>query len=178
MAGSSDSTLLTATLTNLEANVSYDVQVRAENDEGEGAWSNSGTASPEQPLILIRPTAIEQKAGDALADHPIEKLIDGSGLSATPTADNYASVTHALSTSNDITHWVTDTSAFPSNYFDHFNDGTNDPQFKLTLAGTVRLTALVVWGIDNNNEASNFTVEFSADGGQDLQQPYGDGGHQ
>ena len=107
VAGTSDSTLWTATLTNLETNVSYDVQVRAENDEGEGVWSESGMATPRTLEILIKPTAIKQTQGFANRLYPIDRLTDGSGLSATPTADNYASVTHYPSTLDERTHWET-----------------------------------------------------------------------
>ena len=43
-----DSTSLATTLTNLEPNTSYDVQVRATNDEGTSDWSNSGSGTTNQ----------------------------------------------------------------------------------------------------------------------------------
>ena len=40
-------TALSATIGSLAENTSYDVQVRATNDEGTGAWSDSGTESTD-----------------------------------------------------------------------------------------------------------------------------------
>ena len=98
---------------------------------------------------------------DSHAEYPYEKLRDSSGLSVKPTADNYAGVTHALSTRGNTTHWLTNTTG-SINYFDA---GSIEPQFKLSLDGSYHLTALVVWGVGSNDEASDFTVEFSTDVG-------------
>ena len=43
-------TATTATLTDLEQNTSYQVQVRATNDEGIGDWSDLGTGATEEPI--------------------------------------------------------------------------------------------------------------------------------
>ena len=40
-------TAITATITGLEPNTSYEVQVRAKNDEGTGPWSDSGTGKTD-----------------------------------------------------------------------------------------------------------------------------------
>ena len=111
---------------------------------------------------VITPTAISQTQGDTNTNysHAINNLIDGSGLSATPTASNLASVTHSGGSRNT---WQTATQGSP-NYFSNSNNP--DPQFTLTLDDTYGLNALVVWGWDDNtNAASDFTVEFSTDGG-------------
>ena len=43
-ADTTDSTALSATLSSLTEGKTYEVQVRAGNDEGDGPWSDSGTA--------------------------------------------------------------------------------------------------------------------------------------
>ena len=45
--GNHTGTAVTATLTGLSANTSYQVQVRATNDEGTGLWSDSGTGKTD-----------------------------------------------------------------------------------------------------------------------------------
>ena len=45
--GGHDGTATTATLTGLSENTSYQVQVRAKNDEGTGAWSNAGSGATD-----------------------------------------------------------------------------------------------------------------------------------
>ena len=116
------------------------------------------TAAPE---LLIAPTAIAQTAGDTFAGYAIDNLINGSGLSDTPTATNLDTVTHS---SGRTSAWATQTDGDP----DYFQDpsGHPDPQFTLTLDGPYSLSELVIWGYGGNtNEASDFTVEFSTDGG-------------
>ena len=49
-------TATTATLTGLDANAAYRVQVRANNDEGEGAWSASGAGSTRAVNDVTAPT--------------------------------------------------------------------------------------------------------------------------
>ena len=48
--GSHNGTATTATLTGLSENTSYQVQVRAKNAEGTGAWSDSGSGTPLDDL--------------------------------------------------------------------------------------------------------------------------------
>ncbi len=107
-----------------------------------------------EPVELVTPSAIVQTAGDA--GQPFVNLINDSGLSGTPDATNYATITHGGGT------WYTNTVGLP-NYF----DGTNPPpQFILSLDRKYQLTDLIIWGYGgNNNEASDFTVEFSDDTG-------------
>ena len=79
---------------------------------------------------------------------------------AVPEAPNYHTFLHPGGPANT---WVTATGVYPRNYFDA---GQVPPQFLLDLAGPYLLTDLIVWGYGGNaNEASDFTVEFSRDGG-------------
>ena len=45
-ANTADSAATGRTLTGLATGSQYDVQVRAENDEGDGAWSDAGRGTP------------------------------------------------------------------------------------------------------------------------------------
>jgi hypothetical protein len=109
-------------------------------------------------VVLITPSGITQKAGDTLGGFPVVNLINNSGFAIPPDANNYGSTAHTAAGNT----WVTATSAGPN----YFGGGRPQPQFDLTLSGRFQLTHLVVWGYGgNNNEASDFTVEFSNDGG-------------
>ena len=116
-------------------------------------------------LQVITPTAIAQTQGDSLTGFSVAigNLIDGSGLSDTPTTANLHTVTH--NSGPTANYWATHTQGAPS-YFEDSRD-LPVPQFTLTLDGPYSLSALVVWGLSTGpgNEASDFTVEFSTDGG-------------
>ncbi len=125
------------------------------------AWAGLWAAVPGQPAaayepLLITPTAIEQTASDAPSSSALPvNLINNSGLSSIPDATNYTTVTHSGGT------WYS--SAVLPNYFDA---GGTPPVFLLSLEEPTYLTDLVIWGYGgNNNEASDFLVEFSQDGG-------------
>ena len=115
------------------------------------------------PNVLVTPVFITQTQGDTRPDYGYapEKLIDGSGLSSTPTAENWASVAHPWV--GGAAAWSTDAQGNP-HYFS--NTSNPQPQFELDLGGSHRLTGLVVWGAqDLENEAALFEVSFSTDGG-------------
>ncbi len=76
---------VSTTLTGLDAGKSYDVQVRATNDEGAGAWSDSGTAITMAGGVA-RSVAENTAAGTAIGDP----------VTATTTSANYT-YSHALS---------------------------------------------------------------------------------
>ncbi len=118
-------------------------------------------APPPPQAILVTPTGITQTAGNTLGGYPMTNLINNSGFGgAVPEAPNYHTFLHPGGPANT---WVTATGVYPRNYFDA---GQVPPQFLLDLAGPYLLTDLIVWGYGGNaNEASDFTVEFSRDGG-------------
>ena len=72
------------TLTGLDAGTSYEVQVRAVNDEGDGAWSASGTAITEADAVT-RSVAENTAAGGAV----------GAPVTAASNPNNYT-LTHTL----------------------------------------------------------------------------------
>lgn len=125
--------------------------------------TSSVSLSIGAPQQLITPTAINQTAGNALGGFPASNLINNSGFGGgTPDASDYTTFAHPENDGSEA-RWVTGTGVFPNNYFDN---GQVAPQFELDLEGTFDLTDLVVWGYGgNNNEATDFTVEFSVDGG-------------
>ena len=124
----------------------------------------AGTAPPPQVSNIIVPIAILQSRGDTHSPHTVDGLIDGNGLSRTPTVANLSSVTQSFARA--AYSWATSTQGTP----DYFADIRNrpDPQFILALDGHYNLSTLVIWGQFSSaigNEASNFRVEFSTDGG-------------
>ena len=103
----------------------------------------AGTGVPPQVIgpvaePLIAPTAIAQTQGNSRTDYGfnIDNLIDGDGLSATPTTLNLDTVTH--NSSNTDSFWVTSTEGGP----DYFGDSRDlpNPQFTLTLDGLYSLS--------------------------------------
>ena len=78
-------TSVSATLSNLTSNKSYEVQVRANNDEGNGPWSDSGSAITD---------------GNAVTRSVAENSVAGTNVGAAVTADsnpNNYTLTHTLS---------------------------------------------------------------------------------
>ena len=114
-----------------------------------------------QALRLVTPTSITQTASDTLAGFAAANLINNSGFASTPNVSNFTSVAYNSAPASN--QWVTASTGFP-NYFDA---GQPNPQFTMALGGRFDLTDLVVWGYSttNANEASDFLVEFSTDGG-------------
>ena len=109
---------------------------------------------------IITPTLITQTQAGYLSGFDPIHLIDGVGLSATPTVSNLSTVTHADVYPTNF--WATNTYTFP-NYFNGINP---EPQFVIDIGGQAVLTSMVVWGYGGHtNEASNFKVEFSTDSG-------------
>ena len=85
IADTTDSTALTATLSSLTSGKTYEVQVRAGNAEGDGAWSDSGTAITTAAGVT-RSVAENSDAGTNV----------GAAVTAVSTNTNYT-YTHALS---------------------------------------------------------------------------------
>jgi len=103
---------------------------------------------------LIQPTAITSSTSSS-DFYPVGNLINGSGLSGTPTLT--ALGTHQPT--NDTTAWVT--AANGANYF----TAGPVPVLICTLPQQTRVSELVIWGDGGNaNEAKSFEVAFSTDG--------------
>ena len=125
----------------------------------------SASGAPE----LVTPVSISQTRGDTLSQYgyAATRMIDGSGLDDTPTLANFATVFHGISGLTDGSNvlWSSGTS-YSSGPFD--DPDTPRPRFELDLGNKYGLSALVVWGDprENRNEATDFTLEFSTNGGQ------------
>ncbi len=67
-----------ATLTGLEPGTTYEVQVRATNDEGTGAWSDAGTGETAPAPDLVREVAENAPAGTAIGAPVITPVTDAA----------------------------------------------------------------------------------------------------
>ena len=129
------------------------------------AMAASARAQAQQ---LVTPTDI---ASATIANdfYPVANLFNDSGLNISPTIDNYTTVTHAPASGS--TAWVT--TAGGADYY--ANAANPSPVLTCALDGTYALTDMVVWGYHfgnpNNNEARDFTVGFSTDGGSSWLYP-------
>jgi hypothetical protein len=123
--------------------------------------------------LLVTPTAItytnspNQEVGGLNLDDE-NNLINGNGLSAIPDFATYTTVTHTpAGFTAPGNAWATvDPGGAAS---DFFATGGEAPVFEMTLDQTYALTDFVYWGYffsgTNGNEAREFVVEFSQDGG-------------
>ena len=104
---------------------------------------------------LLQPTAISSSTS-ATDLRPAGQLIDGSGLSGTPTLA--ALGTH---TTSPTTAWVTEGVSFPQDYF----ASKPPPVLTCTLPQVSLVSELIIWGYGGgHNEAKSFSVAFSTDG--------------
>ena len=99
-----DGTATTATITGLTASTAYDVQVRARNAEGDGAWSDSGTGTTAAPPIIAT-------AGIAAG----ASVTEGTALAFTLTVDplpaattSYTATLSVIETGGDMLEAATE----------------------------------------------------------------------
>ena len=99
-----DGTATTATITGLAASTAYDVQVRARNAEGDGAWSDSGTGTTAAPPIIAT-------AGIAAG----ASVTEGTALAFTLTVDplpaattSYTATLSVIETGGDMLEAATE----------------------------------------------------------------------
>lgn len=122
----------------------------------------AGPVVAEDSLEVIRPTTVATSTS-ATDFYPAVNLINGSGLSATPTVETVSTVTHAPASTT--TAWVTAASGS-----DWFAIAKPPPVLTFGLPGDYTVNGLAVWGYAaggaaNNNEAKTLVLEFSEDGG-------------
>jgi len=151
----------TLTLNNVQPASAGKYRVNVTNSAGFSVSDEAVLAvfpAPQFGQVMLAPVAITQLAGDSLPGYMIVYLINGEGLLTNPaTIQNYFSDTHT-----NVGRWVTATGTWPANYF---AAGATPPEFEFTLDDTYGLSDLVVWGYDNNNEGTDFHLEFSSDNG-------------
>ena len=80
---------LGATITGLEEDTEYDVQVRATNDEGTSGWSASGTGATEAGAIANAPENLQTTAGNAQVTLRWDAPGDDGGADITGYAYRY-----------------------------------------------------------------------------------------
>lgn len=127
------------------------------------------SAGPCAAQFLVAPTSITF-AGTAVEFFATEaNLINGTGLSVTPTLANYTTVTHGSAGAGNA--WVTTN---PAGSGDFFPTGQT-VVFNLPFAQLHRFTDFVFWGYHfgggNGNEGRRFEFEFSTDGGATFSTP-------
>jgi len=115
----------------------------------------------EAQELVVPATVVSSTA--ATDYYPAINLINGSGLSATPTVATLGTVTHANAGAGST--WVT-AAAGP----DWYAVAKPPPVLTLGLPREFSLNALVIWGYPvvarpSNNEAKTVVAEFSSDGG-------------
>ena len=123
---------------------------------------------------IITPTSTTLLTGTEF--FPVANLTNGSGLSATPTIDNYQSVTHSAASGSSA--WTTNAPGGGS--ADYYNFAP-PPIVLFRFNETHQFSDLVYWGYHfgnpNGNEGKSFRLEFSEDGGStfdnavDLESP-------
>jgi len=115
-------------------------------------------------VVLITPTG-ETNVSGVSEFFDANNMVDNSGLSGAATLANYATITHAGA--SGTTAWTTIDPAPGGG--DYYADGGTAAIFDMTLGATYALTDLVFWGYHfgnaNGNEAREFSLSFSTDGG-------------
>ena len=113
------------------------------------------------PTSLVR-SPLSQHTDEAGYD--ISHLTDGSGLSVVPTLANFSTVTHDPVTSANA--WVTVAQGGVDE--DSYSTGSS-PRLNALFPSVRYHKGIVIWGYHfsgtNGNEAKDFTVFFSTDGG-------------
>ena len=113
-------------------------------------------AGSARALEIIHPSGVSSSTSPTdffLAAH----LVDGSGLSLTPTPSSLG--THAAVSPSNA--WVTQ--AYLPDYYAG-PGALPAPVLTFTLPSAKLVSELVIWGYGNKNEAKDFEVTFSTDG--------------
>jgi hypothetical protein len=111
---------------------------------------------------VVTPAAVVTSTG-ATDFYPAVNLINGSGLSGTPTAATVGTILHAGVSAS--TAWVTAVGGS-----DWYAVAKPPPVLTFSLPGAYSVSGMVLWGYPtgtspNNNEAKTLRVEFSTDAG-------------
>lgn len=128
-----------------------------------------GSAAPCSAQFIVAPDSITF-TGTAVEFFATEaNLINGTGLSGSPTIEDYTTITHATAGAGNA--WVTTN---PAGAGDFFPTGQT-VVFDLAFPQLHRFTDFVFWGYHfgggNGNEGRRFSLEFSTDGGANFGPP-------
>lgn len=136
-------TATSATLSGLAPSSQYRVQVRAANDIGEGAWSDSGSGTTNAAGTNNAPKLFERKTGDA--DNACQEKTDTSTPTATINAPTGTLVSlspiYARQSSGDTAEWP-DICTGTDRAVPNFDDRDAEPlsyTYSYTLPDRVRL---------------------------------------
>ena len=142
-----DGTGTSTTIEGLTADTSYSVQVLAHNDEGYGAWSDSGTGSTNAPALAgvvtltLDPTTVAEDAGTAVTvtatlsgAHATQFTVTVTAAAVSPAADS----AYTLSANRTLTFTANATESTGTVTITPVNNTVNEPKNKvITVSGTV-----------------------------------------
>ena len=142
-----DGTGTSTTIEGLTADTEYEVQVLAHNDEGYGAWSDSGTGSTNAPALAgvvtltLDPTTVAEDAGTAVTvtatlsgAHATQFTVTVTAAAVSPAADS----AYTLSANRTLTFTANATESTGTVTITPVNNTVNEPKNKvITVSGTV-----------------------------------------
>ena len=142
-----DGTGTSTTIEGLTADTEYEVQVLAHNDEGYGAWSDSGTGSTNAPALAgvvtltLDPTTVAEDAGTAVTvtatlsgAHATQFTVTVTAAAVSPAADS----AYTLSANRTLTFTANATESAGTVTITPVNNTVNEPKNKvITVSGTV-----------------------------------------
>ncbi len=132
------------------------------------AFLSAGPGLAARQFLITPASVVSSSQNDLFA---AANLIDNSGLNPVPTLGNYQRVRHG--SANPSRAWATNSPGGTGS--DYFGSGGPNPVLTFGLPALYQVTDLVVWGFyytsSNNNEAQEFTVEFSVDNGLTWNSP-------
>ena len=99
-----------ATITGLSAGTTYNVVVRADNEEGAGAWSKSGSGATDELLVTVTPDTLTVPEGGSAGYTVV--------LNTLPTADVTITVARASDADTDLTATTAALTFTTTNYAD------------------------------------------------------------
>ena len=101
--GPQNVTTTSASISGLVAEISYDVQVRATNDDGDGAWSQSGTGATNAPPNIAPTFTNGNNTSRNLAETVGDATVGTAGNIGAPIIapdDDNDTLTHTLDGAN------------------------------------------------------------------------------
>lgn len=121
--------------------------------------------------VLITPGGATNTSG-VTEFFSLANIANNSGLSGSATFENYNTITHANAGAGNA--WTTNAPNGTDDYFLSTSPGT-PAVITLDLGAVYEVTDFVFWGYHfgsaNGNEAREFSLEFSSDGGSSFGAP-------
>lgn len=121
---------------------------------------------------IVTPTGISYTGTGVEFFATEANLINGAGLSGTPTLANYGTITHGAADAGNA--WVTNDPGAPAGDY-YAESGGATVVFGMSFDQVYGLTDLVFWGYHfggaNGNEGRQYQLEFSTNGGGSFGAP-------